>query len=1752
MDLPGCPVAVLGMGFRLPPDIETVDALWQLMMDGRRTVGPVPSERWEPFRAASPEVDGVLRRTVRSGSFLDDIQGFDAQFFGISPREARVMDPQQRLALEATWRALEHAGIPARSIAGTDTGVFIGMADSDYGRQLLVNLPEADGLRMSGAFYYCVPNRISHLYDLHGPSMTVDAACTSSLSAVHLAVQHLQSGRIPLALAGGTHLMIGPAPMLGFDDAGTLSPDGMSKPFAADGDGYGRGEGVGVLVLKRLADAQADGDRVLAVILGSSVNQDGWTLGMMAPSASAQAHMLRTAYARAGVDVRDLDYVETHGTGTPVGDSVEATALAEVIGGARPNGDPCLIGSVKGNIGHLEAASGVAGLIKTVLCLRAGVIPPTVGASDSLNPALDWSTSGLQVVADTTPWPERARPRRAGVSSFGAGGTIGHVVLEQAPAPQPRHRKSAVGGLAVVQDGTESRAACSAEPARMFVCSGMSEQGMRAGAADLAAHLDAAATRPDLTSVAHTLMARRSSLVWRGAVVAAGHEELVERLRTLGDGQAGQGVAAARVVTEKPADAVWVFSGQGSHWTGMGRDLLAEEAFEQVLSEVEPIFAGELGIDARRAAINDPLEDVAHIQALTFLTQAGLAAVWRSYGTRPAAVIGHSLGEIAAAVTAGVLSLADGARLACRRSLLMRAAQGAGTMALVGLSADEVSGQLAGEPVTVAVHASPASCVISGDTDTVQAWCRRWEEREVFVRPVSTTVASHSAHMDPLLAGIAKASADLTVHEPTAPLYTTALDDPRAQVARDEAYWQANLRNPVRFHQAITEAAADGHRLFLEISAHPVVTHSITETIAAQHDIDDFTIAHSLRRDAGTAEILANLAALHCGGMRIDTGTARWSGELLDLPGTSWQHTPFWAEPLVPPGGHDPSSSSLLGTPTQIAGAGGQCLWETRLDAAHRPFTYEHKVHGVDIVPAAVVVNTFLDAARQCGHHNGLHDIALRTPVPISPARRIQVVLRDGEVTLFSQTEGADAGWLTHTTAQLTAADQPAPDPPDPAAECGTVLEHDRLLELLSPLGVEGFAFDWQVNELRRGPDTLHARVHAPQPANAAAATWAPLLDAAMTISSVLLLDDPEPRMPSAVGRVSVEGEPIEDAAVHVRRDPGDGSIDITITDASGTRLVAAVHHLTFSTLGTGTGESPAEPRQITHQIHWRPWTPSSPAPPPRQAIVVTPGTPPPAWLDRALAQAGIPMATTTPEGLPDCPGLADPSTAVLVVPAPQPAPDHDGGRHRIAGAAEDAALLLFRTIQHLSRTTAGPSPRLWALTHRTATADTPSALAHSALRGAGRTAAGEHPELWAGHIDLETTDPDGATLAAVLADTGGEDTYRIDGTTVHIARLAPPALAPNATRAVTCRPEGTYLITGGLGALGIETAHWLLTRGARRLVLLNRTPLPPRSAWDDEQPPAVRGRIDAVRALEARGAGVHLATADVADREATAAALGALAAHLPPIRGIVHTAGISVSRLIAQLDPDALHAVLAPKIDGTLVLHDLFPPGSLDFLVLYSSIGQLIHSSGQGAYAAANAFLDAFALHRGADTFAMAWPGWRDLGLYAAATGIFAQEMSTSGTGDVSADTAFQCWEHALHHGLRHAVVLPITARAATPLPLLSELSPPEDTDAAPTDADDAPDWTTLTPDEQHAYVTDVATGEISRELQIPADEFDRRRPLIEMGLDSRMTMSIRVRLEHRLHVRLPATLLWQHPTLNDLTASLHTTVDASRTSAV
>ncbi|MDF5753486.1 acyltransferase domain-containing protein [Spongiactinospora sp. TRM90649] len=1139
------PLAVIGIGCRFPGGVNSPDAFWDLMTRGETTTGEVPEGRWDGYGDLGPEFATTLRRVIRVGNFLSEIDGFDAEFFGISPREAELMDPQQRIFLEVAWQALEHAGIPPRALAGTDTGVFAGICTYDYGGRQLEDLPSLDAWTGIGSANCAVSNRVSHALDLRGPSMTVDTACSASLVSLHLAAQSLRLGESAVALAGGVNLLVSPGQSLTLDAAGALAPDGRSKSFDASADGYGRGEGCGVVVLKLLADAERDGDRVLAVLRGSAVNQDGRTNGIMAPCGQAQEHVMTGALRAAGIEPGTVDYIEAHGTGTPLGDPMEAAAIGAIYGTGRTG--PCLVGSVKSNIGHLEGAAGVAGVIKAVLALDRAEIPSTVLATE-INPAIEWDRLGLKLVTGQTPWPERGHPRRAGVSGFGYGGTVAHVLLEQAPPRAATQREA------------------TPETEMLFPLSAASPSALRPMAEALADQIEQGG---DLASIGHTLALRRSHLAERAVAVAAGRDELVRELRALAAGEPTDGVVAGSPAGED-ASLVWVFSGHGSQWPGMGRELLAEPVFAQVIETLEPIYRTEIGFSPRQVLLEDALGDVDRIQTMIFAMQLGLAALWRSHGVSPDAVIGHSVGEIAAAVVAEVLTVEEGARLICRRSALLRRVSGKGAMAMVTLPFAEAAARLGDRTDVVAgIASSPHSTVVSGDRDAIEALIEQWAEEGVGVRRVPADVAFHSPHMDPLLPDLMAAAADLTPKQARIPIYTTALEDPRAAMTADSAYWAANLRNPVRLADAVSEAVADGHHAFLEISPHPVVTHSIHETLA-ELGVEDGFAGSTLRRNNPQARaFLSAVAKAHCNGIAVDWRALHPKGELATLPVHPWRHRTHWHRPgprtRVKGRGHSVASAGLLGTRTSIAGS-PLLVWQTALDDASRPYPGSHALNGVEIVPAAVFAVTFLDAAARDGRSPVLAELAMRHPLMTADLREVQVV-RDGHaVRLASRMagdDGEDPAWLVHADARVGEQPSRAPGSLVDSAEYRLEPADPGLVRrALTEVGVPSTGFEWTIEDLLSGNGVLRARVSF-----ADASTWAPALDAVMSMAPVAFPGVRLLRMAVHIEEMVMAGAPPRAATVEVVLDQDRPDVvDAVVADEAG-HVLASVAGLRYQVI---------------------------------------------------------------------------------------------------------------------------------------------------------------------------------------------------------------------------------------------------------------------------------------------------------------------------------------------------------------------------------------------------------------------------------------------------------------------------------------------------------------------------------------------------------------------------------------------------------
>ncbi|MEU3339815.1 type I polyketide synthase [Streptomyces sp. NPDC002144] len=888
---PDEPVAVIGVGCRLPGGVRGPAHYWRLLCDGVDAIGRVPEDRWRDF-TAFPPADAPAY-----GGYLDDIAGFDADFFRITPREAAVMDPQQRILLEVVHETLDHAAVPASSLAGTATGVFVGVSVPEYGGLTGADPATVDPWAPAGAALSVTAGRLAYVLDTRGPTMAVDTACSSSLVALHHACVSLRTGECDTAIAAGVNVLLSPVVGVAFERAGALAPDGRCKPFSPSADGIGRGEGCAAVLLKRLSDAERDGDRVLAVVRATAVNSDGRSNGLLAPNPAAQQALLATAYGRADLVPARIDYVEAHGTGTPLGDPIEAGALGAVLGADRDPDQPLLLGSVKGNLGHLESAAGIAGVVKTVLALYHDSIPPSLHCSDGS--AL--TDPRLRVVTEPEPWPRYGGTATAGVSGFGFGGTNAHAVLEEWPVDYLPAQESA---------------------AHLYLLSDVDTERVRDTAGRLVAWLRApqgGRARP--ADVARTLAGRAGRGPVRAAVAAHGRDELADALGALAQGQGHE-----RLITgdrdRVGRGPVWVFSGYGSQWAGMGRRLLGEEpAFAAAVEKIDAQSAGEFGFSLRDQLISgDGLDRLEVAQPTLFGIQLALAELWRSHGVEPVAVIGHSMGEVAAAVCAGALDVPDAARVIAVRARLLSGLEG-GAMAVVDLGDDELALLERDFPgVEVAVHSSPRQKVVTGEEPAVARLVGRLEKQGRAARSMRVAGAGHSPQVDPLLPDLSDALSDVRGRPPRIPVYSTVLEDPRGDCAFDAAHWAANLRRPVRLDRALAAAAADGHGMFVEVSPHPVLARSVTD------NVPDALAVGTLRRDAdGSAAFLRELGALYAAGLPLPPPP----GRVVDLPAPRWRHIRYWwtdgrtaatapasdrwAEPSVPHGDASSSVAARLG-----------------------------------------------------------------------------------------------------------------------------------------------------------------------------------------------------------------------------------------------------------------------------------------------------------------------------------------------------------------------------------------------------------------------------------------------------------------------------------------------------------------------------------------------------------------------------------------------------------------------------------------------------------------------------------------------------------------------------------------------------------------------------------------------------------------------------------------------------------------------
>ncbi|MFE9870148.1 sulfolipid-1 biosynthesis phthioceranic/hydroxyphthioceranic acid synthase [Micromonospora sp. NPDC005686] len=1382
-------IAVIGIGCRFPGGVDSPDALWKLIESAGDAITEIPPDRWDVEQFYDPE-KGVPGRSVsRWGGFLTDVAGFDAKFFKLGEREALSVDPQHRLLLETAWEAVEHAGMPPSTLAGTRTGVFVGLAHIDYA--LACHGPEAQDMvhpyGFTGPALSMASGRISFALGLTGPALSIDTACSSGLMSVSLAVQSIRSGESDMALAGGCMLMLVPEAAVSASGLGMLSPTGRCRPFDQAADGFVRSEGCGMVLLKRASDALADGDRILAVIKGIASNQDGRTETITMPSVSAQSAVHQAALADAGVEPETVGLVQAHGTGTPVGDPIEFRALAEVYGRGA---DGCAVSSVKSNIGHTESAAGTAALITTVLALQHGVVPGTLHLNE-LNSEISELPTRLFVPGETQAWPNEQRPRRAAVSSFGMSGTNVHAVVEEAPAvagtPPP--------AAEALPERTRGR--------MLFPLSATSVGELAPTAARIADWLDAHAD-VELPDLGYTLARRREHRAIRTAVIAAGRAELVTALRGIGDRVVE--LPPDPVVGDDTRGPVWLFSGQGSQWAGMGSSLLATEpAFADLVAQVEPLIQRESGFSVTEAMTRpETVTGIDRVQPTLFAMQVGLAAAWQAAGVRPGAVIGHSLGEVAAAVVAGALSLEDGVKVICRRSRLCAKLAGAGAMASIELPEAQIEQELAHlDDVVVSVVASPRSTVIGGATARVRELVAEWERRGISAREVAVDVASHSPQVDPILSELADVLTDLTPGCGTVPFYGTALDDPRAQPSFDADYWVANLRRPVRFSTAVTAALDDGHRVFLELSPHPLLTRPV-EQCAQAASLPAAAIASMRRSQETPYGLLNSLIEVHAAGGAVDFGTMYPDGMLVEAPLPTWTRQHLMVRPDHARSTHTATIHPLLGVHVRLDEDEERHVWQSDVGTAVLPWLADHRVRDVAAYPGAAYCEAALTAAATVyGPGAEVHGLKFERMLLLSGRTDLTTSARveiPGQAIFEAVAdEDGERPRLASATLVPAPAGQAEPVPLDIDVlldEHAEPLPGDRLRDTLAERGIQyGPAF--QGAKLARpgasasGDQTVLAEVTLPSQLRSnqdGFSVHPALLDACFqcvaALPAVTGAGEGGLLLPLEVRRLQLLSATGGTRYCYVRLHSSDGNrviADLQLVDQYGAVLLI-VEGLVMGTRDSDGDDADQVLNERLLTIGWQERELPEPAEPLAAGpwlLLASPGAAPaPDELAEALRHQGG-RCEIRPWAAPDTKAALAESWHGVVLLCPQPT--GPAGVEAVA-RGRDLVEAVVEVAQELAAADGTP-PRLYAVTQgaqRVVPGDSVN-LEHAGVRGLLRVIGAEFPELRPTQIDVGTGPGEGPAakdVAAQLAADAAEDETAWRAGSWYTARLQHTRLA--------------------------------------------------------------------------------------------------------------------------------------------------------------------------------------------------------------------------------------------------------------------------------------------------------------------------------------------------------------------------------------
>jgi amino acid adenylation domain-containing protein len=1783
------PIAIVGMGCRYPGDVDSPQALWDVVADGRDAISSFPTDRgWKLDELFDPDPAHTGTSYTTHGGFIADAPAFDAAFFEISPREALAMEPQQRLLLEVAWEALEDAGIDPTTLRGTATGVFAGVIADRYGSS---SAPaELEGLRLTGAATSVTSGRLGYTLGLEGPAISFDTACSSSLVALHHAAHALRRGECSLALASGVTIMSSPRVFVEFSRQRGLAPDGRCKPFSDDADGTGWSEGAGVLVLERLSDAERHGHHVCAVLRGSATNGDGASNGLTAPSGPAQERVIRQALADASLTPADVDVIEAHGTGTTLGDPIEAHALLSTYGAERDTA-PVHVGSIKSNIGHTAAAAGIAGVIKMVQAMAHERLPATLHVKQPSS-RIDWSKGNVSLLLEPVSWPAGGRPRRAAISSFGISGTNAHVIIEEPPA-------------AIAAPPTEDPALC--DRTAPWALSAKTPTALRIHAERLHAFVSA---RPDLSpaDIGRTLSAR-AGLSHRAVVVGRSRDSLLAGLEAVAHGRRAGSVTVGSAARGRHRMA-FLFTGQGAQRRGMGRELYAASApFRQSLDQTcarlgtylkQPLLPLLL---AEESGDPSPLDHTELAQAGLFALEVALFELLQTWGLRPDFVMGHSIGELSAAHAAGVLSHEDACSLVGARAQLMGALPQGGAMVAIEASEAEILRALTESEgkATLAGVNGPRSVVISGDEQPVLEIAERWErDHGRRTKRLRVSHAFHSPHMDPMLEEFGALAAQLTYAEAQIPIVSNLTGEILpAELIASADYWIQHTREPVQFAAGIDGLHSTGVRTFIELGPDGVLSALARDHLDDRPEDEDeapITAVPVLRATHPEPDtVLAAAAAAWANGHSVDWGAvfAGTQTSPVRLPTYPFERRPYWLAP-ADDAGDEPRlgrgsarNHPLLDGAVELADEGGEVL-VGHLSLASHPWLSEHLVMDRVLVPGTTWVDLALHAGRSVGSES-LEELVMEAPLVLLPDTEVQLQVRLSDadprerrtISIFSRPtpsreNGRPGAWTRHAKGLLARAQAASGDDVtgEPAArhqrdpwpqEDWQEIDLDRLYRQIAELGVDyGPAF-MAVRRAWRHGDKVYSELEIPedQQPNAQRFDLHPvLLDAALHASFALREELKEMVIPFAWSWVAIRRTGQGRLRVHARVAPT-ADHSVLITDPAGEVVAEFVTLARRRILREHVDSAQAASAEPLLSVHWTALSDQPPAAPAAAPPVLLAeadsdltrlATGATGQLEHSYPSLDALRAALDADGAPPSVVLFDCASSG----APAAAQDADTPRADSPAAIDMPAAVRALTSQALSLVqewladTRFAASTLVLVTERAVAADADDevpGLMQAGVWGLVRTAQSENPRRF-GLIDHDGSEASilavpGALKAVIAAD---EPQVALRAGQILVPRLTPiGAAATGSGRAAGRRPakpprfeaESTVLITGGTGGVGALVARHLVEHhGARHLILASRSG------------PHAPGAERLQGALSDLGATVTVCRCDVTDRESLRELIGAIGVE-PPLTAVVHAAGTLADGVLSALSAERLSSVLAPKVAGAWNLHQLTQDLDLSAFILFSSVTGVTGGAGQANYAAANTFLDALASHRhgrGLPATALAWGPWREAGGMTAhlSPGDYAR-LARFGIEPLGNLESLRRFDEACSRS--EALIVPIRVHragmrepGAAPAVMFRALARPAHRTPRPAVNDTfTAQFTHATGNERRRVVLEAVRAEAAIALGHDSRAaVDARQPFREAGLDSLAAVELRNGLVNTTGLRLAPTVTFDHPTPAALTDHL------------